>query len=251
MNRKPEYKVEFWAKLSDDYKDAPADQRVVEFAPYIVTEQDGTVYIGADYSPQLSGDLRKELTVGEWTKYSGTFNVTHDGTIKQVVIRVVEQGTEHGDIAGKGDAAKCVKGDYYVTGFSMTEVFKPETTIETDIPNWKDAITDAFGDDAIAGTCLGSGTITFEHFQELAKKHFNAVTFENEMKPDSICKQNLSNLANDEIGVDLFCLCNDIFARHHHTHIYHLISVARKNYGNDIFANIMHIAFHSGKHNFF
>lgn len=180
LNRKPSYKVEFWAKLSDDYKDAPEAQRVVEFAPYIVTEQDGAVYLGASYSTQLSGTLSQTLTVGEWTKYSGTFDVTHDGTIKQVVIRIIEQGTEYGDLA-KGE---CVKGDYYVTGVSLTEVFKPQTTIETDIPNWKDAITDAFGDDAIAGTCLGSGTITFDYLQELAKKHFNAITFENEMKPD-------------------------------------------------------------------
>ena len=180
LNRKPKYKVEFWAMLSDDYKDAPADQRVVEFAPYIVTEQDGPVFLGASYSTQLSGKLSQTLTVGEWTKYEGTFEVAHDGTIKQVVIRVVEQGTEYGDI-NKGS---CVKGDYYVTGFSMKEVVEPETTIEENIPNWKDAITDAFGDDAIAGTCLGSGTITMENLQALAKKHFNAITFENEMKPD-------------------------------------------------------------------
>ena len=43
------------------------------------------------------------------------------------------------------------------------------------------------------------------------------------MKPDSICKQNLSNLANDEIGVDLsgaesifqFCEQNNIALRGH------------------------------------
>ena len=158
LNRSPEYKVEFWAKLSDDYAGAPDDQRVVEFAPYIVTEQDGAVYLGASYSSQLSGNLSQTLTVGEWTKFSGTFKVSHQGTIQQVVIRVVEQGTLYGDISA---GAECVKGDYYITGVSMTEMFKPETTIESDIPNWKDAITGAFGDDAIAGTCLGSGTITY------------------------------------------------------------------------------------------
>ena len=181
LNRRAEYKVEFYAMLSDDYKDAPADQRVVEFAPYIITEQGDHEYLGVSYSSQLSGNLSQELEAGKWTKFSGTFSVSHSGTIKQVVIRIIEQGTGYGDIAA---GAECVKGDFYITGVSMTEIFKPETTIETDIPNWKDAITSAFGKDAIAGTCLGRGTITYEYLQELAKKHFNAITFENEQKPD-------------------------------------------------------------------
>lgn len=181
LNRRPEYKVEFYAMLSDDYKDAPAEQRVVEFAPYIITEQGDHEYLGVSYSSQLSGNLSQTLEAGKWTKFSGTFSVSHSGTINQVVIRVVEQGTEYGDIAA---GAECVKGDFYITGVSMTEVFKPETVIQTDIPNWKDAITAAFGKDAIAGTCLGRGTITYDYLQELAKKHFNAITFENEQKPD-------------------------------------------------------------------
>ena len=175
-----EYKVEFYAMLSEDYAGADADQRVVEFAPYFETA-DGPKYLGASYSSQLSGNLSQTLEAGKWTKYEGTFNVTHDADIDKVVIRVIEQGTEYGDVS-KG---QCVKGDYYITGVSMKKIVKPETTIENDIPNWKDAITGAFGDDAIAGTCLGSGTITYKYLQDLAKKHFNAITFENEQKPDA------------------------------------------------------------------
>ena len=176
-----EYKVEFYAMLdAEDYKDAPANQRVLDFAPYLVTAQGETKYLGS-YSSQISGNLSKTLEPGVWTKFSGTFNVTDSGAIEKVVIRFVEQGTAYGDIAG---GSQCVKGDYYVTGVSMTEIMKPKTTIEEDLVGWKTAITGAFGDDAIAGTCLGNGTITYDYLQALAKKHFNAITFENEQKPD-------------------------------------------------------------------
>ncbi len=198
VNIGSEYKVEFYAKLSDDYAGAEADQRVVEFAPYFDTE-DGAAYLGASYSSQLSGNLSQTLEVGEWTKFEGTFNVKHDAEINKVVIRIIEQGTEYGSIA---DGSECVKGDYYITGVSMTEIIKPETTIETDIPNWKDAITAAFGSDAIAGTCLGSGTITYEYLQALAKKHFNAITFENEQKPDATLG------SNPNIGADGYPILN-------------------------------------------
>ncbi len=63
--------------------------------------------------------------------------------------------------------------------------YVPPTTIEENLVGWKTAITDAFGEDAVAGTCLGYGTITYDYLQALAKKHFNAITFENEMKPDA------------------------------------------------------------------
>ena len=63
---------------------------------------------------------------------------------------------------------------------------KPE--IEKDIPDWKDTITaaDALGSDGIAGAGIDSVEITDETAVELVKKHFNAVTFGNELKPDAL-----------------------------------------------------------------
>lgn len=63
---------------------------------------------------------------------------------------------------------------------------KPE--IEQNIPNWKDTITaaDALGSDGIAGAGIDSVEITDETAVELVKKHFNAVTFGNELKPDAL-----------------------------------------------------------------
>ncbi len=63
---------------------------------------------------------------------------------------------------------------------------KPE--IEKDIPNWKDTITaaDALGSNGIAGAGIDSVEITDETVMELVEKHFNAVTFGNELKPDAL-----------------------------------------------------------------
>ena len=63
---------------------------------------------------------------------------------------------------------------------------KPE--IEKDIPDWKDTITaaDALGSDGIAGAGIDSVEIKDDTATELVKKHFNAVTFGNELKPDAL-----------------------------------------------------------------
>ncbi len=67
--------------------------------------------------------------------------------------------------------------------------------IEQDIEDWKDSVTssDALGKDAIAGTAIMSSEITDNTLMELVEKHFNAVTFGNELKPDAIFNYQLEN----------------------------------------------------------
>lgn len=63
---------------------------------------------------------------------------------------------------------------------------KPE--IEKDIPDWKDTITadGVLGSNGIAGTAIMSSEITDDTLMGLVEKHFNAVTFGNELKPDAL-----------------------------------------------------------------
>ena len=65
---------------------------------------------------------------------------------------------------------------------------KPKPEIEQNIPNWKDTITaaDALGSDGIAGAGINIDEIKDDTAVELVKKHFNAVTFGNELKPDAL-----------------------------------------------------------------
>ena len=171
-----EYQYSFWAKLSDVYKDAPEEQRNVDFAPFYVSGGEAT-YLGSYSTGVLSGEITKTLTAGEWTKFSGTFNVPK--TADQIVIRIIEQGTNY----GQGD---CVKGAYCVTGVSMKKIIRPKPEIEKDIPDWKTSVTESLGNDSIAGTAIMLSEISDDTLMELVEKHFNAVTFGNELKPDAL-----------------------------------------------------------------
>lgn len=182
-----EYQYSFWAKLSDDYKDAPEEQRNVDFAPFYVAGGEAT-YLGSYSTGVLSGEVTKTLTAGEWTKFSGTFNVPK--TAHQIVIRIIEQGTDYGQ-------GKCVKGAYCVTGVSMKKITQPKPEIEKDIPDWKESVTKSLGNDSIAGTAIMSSEISDDTLMELVEKHFNAVTLGNELKPDA--------LFNYQIGQSVDC----------------------------------------------
>lgn len=187
VERGEEYQYSFWAKLSDDYKDAPEEQRNVDFAPFYVAGGEAT-YLGSYSTGVLSGEVTKTLTAGEWTKFSGTFNVPK--TADQIVIRIIEQGTDYGQ-------GKCVKGAYCVTGVSMKKITKPKLEIEKDIPDWKTSVTESLGNDSIAGTAIMSSEISDDTLMELVEKHFNAVTLGNELKPDA--------LFNYQIGQSVDC----------------------------------------------
>ena len=171
-----EYQYSFWAKLSDVYKDAPEEQRNVDFAPFYVSGGEAT-YLGSYSTGVLSGEITKTLTAGEWTKFSGTFTVPKSAD--QIVIRIIEQGTNY----GQGD---CVKGAYCVTGVSMKKITRPKPEIEKDIPDWKTSVTESLGNDSIAGTAIMLSEISDDTLMELVEKHFNAVTFGNELKPDAL-----------------------------------------------------------------
>ena len=60
--------------------------------------------------------------------------------------------------------------------------------IEQDIPDWKNTILaeNALGSDGIAGGGLVLNEITDDALMDLVGKHFNAITFGNELKPDAL-----------------------------------------------------------------
>ncbi len=168
------YTFSFWAKLSNDYKGAPSSQRVVQFAPYTV-DKDGV----ANYNPRLDGTYSLILEPGVWTYFEGTYKVTNDNPISQVVIRILEQGTDY----GKGD---CVKGSYSIAGVKMEKFIPEPPSIDEDVPNLNEALGEVFGDDFITGTALGIGEVDDLGIEMLINKHFNAVTIGNELKPDAL-----------------------------------------------------------------
>ena len=54
------------------------------------------------------------------------------------------------------------------------------------------------------------------------------------------------NQAAEANNIDLFFnrFVDNVIGRHHHTHINNIEIIALQNHANDVFANIVHIAFH-------
>ncbi len=171
------YEYRFYAMLSEDYEGAPANQRQVDFAPYIVSGGNYT-YLGS-YSAELSGSCSQQLTPGKWTEFTGKFKIASSGDIDKVVIRLLEQGTDYG-------AGICVLGDYYVTGVSLRDMNLAMGAVQKQIPNLKDTFTADFDENEIAGVSIVGSELNDKTLMELVTKHFNAVTLGNELKPDAL-----------------------------------------------------------------
>ena len=182
-----EYEFSFWAKLSDDYnKELKDSQKTVQFQPYYVNENDKEVY---DTTGLISGTSAQVLEVGKWTKFEGTYKIPSGA--KKVVIRILEQGDWQ-------EPGSCIMGKYYVANVSMRKITKPKPEIEKDIPDWKTSVTESLGTGSIAGTAIMSSEITDDTLMALVEKHFNAVTFGNELKPDALFNYQLDSSIKTE-----------------------------------------------------
>ena len=170
-----EYEFSFWAKLSDDYnKELKDSQKTVQFQPYYENGDGKQEY---DTTGLISGTSAQILEAGKWTKFEGTYKIPSGA--KKVVIRILEQGNWQ-------EPGSCIMGKYYVANVSMKKITKPKPEIEKDIPDWKASVTESLGNGSIAGTAIMSSEISDDTLMALVKKHFNAVTFGNELKPDAL-----------------------------------------------------------------
>ena len=170
-----EYEFSFWAKLSDDYnKELKDSQKTVQFQPYYENGDGKQEY---DTTGLISGTSAQILEAGKWTKFEGTYKIPSGA--KKVVIRILEQGNWQ-------EPGSCIMGKYYVANVSMKKITKPKPEIEENIPDWKASVTESLGNGSIAGTAIMSSEISDDTLMALVKKHFNAVTFGNELTPDAL-----------------------------------------------------------------
>ena len=177
-----EYEFSFWAKLSDDYnKELKDSQKTVQFQPYYENGDGKQEY---DTTGLISGTSAQILEAGKWTKFEGTYKIPSGA--KKVVIRILEQGDWQ-------EPGSCIMGKYYVANVSMKKITKPKPEIEENIPDWKASVTESLGNGSIAGTAIMSSEISDDTLMALVKKHFNAVTFGNELKPDALFNYQLDS----------------------------------------------------------
>lgn len=182
-----EYEFSFWAKLSDDYnKELKDSQKTVQFQPYYENGDGKQEY---DTTGLISGTSAQILEAGKWTKFEGTYKIPSGA--KKVVIRILEQGDWQ-------EPGSCIMGKYYVANVSMKKITKPKPEIEENIPDWKASVTESLGNGSIAGTAIMSSEIKDDTLMELVEKHFNAVTFGNELKPDALFNYQLDSSIKTE-----------------------------------------------------
>ncbi len=190
------YAYSFWVMLdAKDYKDAPAEKREVCFAPF-VTAGGETTYWGSYSSGILDSSSARQIEAGEWVRFSGTFTPAFEGEATELVLRIIEQGPNYGAADNGG-----IRGTYYLTGVELREIIEEKKEIEKDIPDLKDTISSesGLGAGTHVGVCLGQGHLSDDTLMELVEKHFNAITMENELKPDA-----LFNYQNDSSATLMF-----------------------------------------------
>ena len=70
----------------------------------------------------------------------------------------------------------------------QTSASNAPDAVQTDIPDLCKTVAskDGLGEDAIVGTCYGDDEISDAKLMQIVTKHFNAVTLENELKPETM-----------------------------------------------------------------
>ncbi|MCR5686575.1 MAG: endo-1,4-beta-xylanase [Lachnospiraceae bacterium] len=88
---------------------------------------------------------------------------------------------------GPGDAASDADEDEKEAA-EDADTAGEEADAEEDIPALRDIVASdsGLGADSICAACIGTQCMGDERFLELIRKHFNAVTLENELKPDAL-----------------------------------------------------------------
>ena len=159
------------------------DMSTVKSVTFKVKDQKGSVSLKV----YKSGD---EDADGANTKYELTGKEEYSISPQKREGDMVAVGLMTTDNAGSGSAISLVS---VTVETDTTPQAPPE--IEQDIKDWKESVTsnDALGKDAIAGTGIILDEIKDNTLMDLVEKHFNAVTFGNELKPDALFNYKLDN----------------------------------------------------------
>ena len=173
-----DYKFSFYAKLSEEYGE---QERTVQLC---TTKKDST---DTDelYDQLNTTEGKAQVTANEWTKVEGTLSVVWSGELKKLEFKISEQGDPLED---------GTYGSYYVANVSLEEIEKSEKKIQHDIKDLKAQLKEDYG--GMAGVAIPAMALNDEARMELVTKHFNSVTAENEMKPESFLGTN-PNIGDD------------------------------------------------------
>lgn len=158
------------------------DMSTVKSVTFKVKDQKGSVSLKVYKGEQTEADdVNTKYGLTGADEYS--ISPTGEGDMEVVGLMTT-------DNTGSGSAISLVS----VTVVTDTTPKTPPE-IEQNIKDWKDSVTsdDALGKKAIAGTGIMLDEIKDNTLMDLVEKHFNAVTFGNELKPDALFNYQLEN----------------------------------------------------------
>lgn len=151
------------------------DMSTVKSVTFKVKDQKGSVSLKVYKSGDEDAD-GANTQYGLTGKEEYSISPTGEGDMEAVGLMTT-------DDTGSGSAISLVS----VTVVTDTTPKTPPE-IEQNIEDWKKSVTsnDALGENAIAGTGIMLDEIKDNTLMDLVEKHFNAVTFGNELKPDAL-----------------------------------------------------------------
>lgn len=126
------------------------------------------------------------VTKGTWTKLTGEYTIPTDATDVYLYVE-----TEYKSTATQDDLM-----DFYIDDFTATPASLPQ--IQTDIASLQDVFSNYF----IMGGAATASEIAPKPAKELFVKHYNSITFGNELKPDSVLDYNATITYMSENGQD-------------------------------------------------
>lgn len=159
------------------------------------------VSVSDDWSVQSPAEVTYDADVtlsNTWQKVSGTFTMPENDRHAQVLVRLT--GTN-----GTSAAAFCV--DEFVVGLLEAgeggNVSSGSKAIQEDLTPLYSVMGAEDGLGAMAGVCVPAAALSDDARMALVGKHFNSVTCENEMKPESILGSSPRKTDANELGVEL------------------------------------------------
>ncbi|MDE7415256.1 MAG: endo-1,4-beta-xylanase [Lachnospiraceae bacterium] len=161
------YEFSYWAKLAEGAVGEKAELQIAS--------------VNADWSSvifaEISLDSEVVLVDDNWQQISGTFIIPSQAQNVQTLVR----------FTGEGENGFCID-DLRISGISGEDQQTVKKEIEADIPNLKDIISSAegLGEDCYTGASIVQSELSDDTLMQLVNKHFNAVTFGNELKMDAL-----------------------------------------------------------------
>ncbi|OXS61682.1 hypothetical protein B1A99_03445 [Cohnella sp. CIP 111063] len=204
--------------LNNDQLEAPGMQPTGKYRftanVYAAGPETGTPAIGIRVDSTTNGSdawggifsQRFNLTRGQWTRIAFDFEVPENHELVKRIAFI--------------NAARQTELKYYIDDVKLEMLRVPVPIVPPEWESGLPSLYEAYEDDFLFGNIMEPGTLDNIGTLDMYKHHYNAVSAENAMKPESLVNNNREyNFENADKLVD-WALANDIKV-HGHTLVWH------------------------------